>query len=83
MTKWIAGWNMPGCLPDAPPQSFDNWEDARTYIIDELQFWSISGDSVGETALIALLRESMADDSFLSAQVGGYVYWIERSDVRA
>lgn len=83
MTKWIAGWNMPGYLPDAPPLSFNDWNDARDYIIGELELWAFygAGESagIGEKALIALLREAMADESFLSATVAGYVYWIEAS----
>lgn len=35
---WHVGWNMPGYLPECNVASFDNIEDARTYLIDELGF---------------------------------------------
>lgn len=71
---WVAGWNIPGYLPEMHPETFDSWEDAREFLINEIE--SFLEDSVGSSALIALLREAMADDSFQSAQVDGYVYWI-------
>jgi len=34
---YIAGWNMPGYMPDSEPAQFDDADDAREYILDELQ----------------------------------------------
>lgn len=33
----VAGWNMPGYMPDSDPAEFDNFEDARAYIAEELR----------------------------------------------
>ena len=32
--KWIAGWNMPGYLPEMEPQIFDTEEEAFDFIVD-------------------------------------------------
>ena len=61
--KWIAGWNLPGCLPETEPadfssqiRTFDSKEEAEEFIRDEK--WFVSGpDLIGP------------DDP--------YVYWVE------
>lgn len=35
--RFVAGWNMPGYMPDSEPASFDNAENARIYIADEME----------------------------------------------
>ena len=35
--KWTAGWNMPGFLPDMTPETFDSFEEARSWVIIELK----------------------------------------------
>ena len=42
--KWIAGWNLPGCLPEMEPFEFGTREEAEQYIIDEKEF--VSGDDL-------------------------------------
>ena len=38
--KWVAGWNIPGYLPESDPALFDEWQDAHGYIYDAVQrFW--------------------------------------------
>lgn len=34
---WVAGWNIPGCLPDDVPQLFAKFEDACEYLAEELE----------------------------------------------
>ena len=37
---YVAGWNTPGCLPEADPAIFDNETDAIRYLTDTIdQFW--------------------------------------------
>ena len=37
---YIAGWNIPGCLPEVEPAIFDNETDAIRYLSDTVdQFW--------------------------------------------
>ena len=33
---YIAMWNLPGCLPEADPASFDSFEEARKFLADEV-----------------------------------------------
>lgn len=35
--KFVAGWNMPGYLPDAEPMEFDDSEEAMEYIREEMR----------------------------------------------
>lgn len=35
--KFVAGWNMPGYLPDAEPVEFDDSEEAMDYIREEMR----------------------------------------------
>jgi len=35
--KFVAGWNMPGYLPDADPVEFDTSDDAMDFIRDEMR----------------------------------------------
>jgi hypothetical protein len=34
---WSAGWNMPGYMPDNPPALFLGWDQARDYLVEELE----------------------------------------------
>lgn len=33
----VAGWNMPGYMPDMTPAEIDGWDDARAFIAEELR----------------------------------------------
>ena len=49
---FIAGWNMPGCLPDTaePLPEFDNTVEAWEYIIDEINLCASEMPSAGSTS---------------------------------
>jgi hypothetical protein len=32
----VAGWNMPGCMPESEPAECESFEQARAYIVEEL-----------------------------------------------
>lgn len=34
---WIAGYNMPGYLPEMEPAAFETFDEARRFIIDEME----------------------------------------------
>jgi hypothetical protein len=34
---WVAGWNMPGYMPDNPPFLFVDWDNARDYLAEEME----------------------------------------------
>ena len=55
MTKTIlAGWNMPGYMPDNEPADFETFEQARGYIVEEL-------NNVIESLYTGVLGDSNAD----------------------
>ena len=46
---YVAGWNIPGCLPETDPAIFDNETDAIRYLSDTVsRFWDEDYDA-GDT----------------------------------
>ena len=42
---YVAGWNIPGCLPESDPAIFDNETDAIRYLSDTVdRFWDEDGE---------------------------------------
>ena len=39
MSSYIAGWNMPGYLPETDPETFDTLADAAEYLRETLARW--------------------------------------------
>lgn len=37
MSKWIAGWNLPGCLPEMDPAEFDTEDEAWSWVKEEME----------------------------------------------
>lgn len=37
---WCAGWNMPGYMPDSEPCGFETFDEARDYIVSEMERWA-------------------------------------------
>lgn len=42
---FIVGYNMVGYLPESEPYAFNNWEDARRSLIEEMNFHADNLDS--------------------------------------
>ena len=38
MTTWVAGWNLPGYMPEMEPQEFDTREEAEAFIQAEKEW---------------------------------------------
>lgn len=78
---WIAGYNMPGFMPDNDPCGFATHEEAVAYIVSCLEDHIDSLDS-GETVRVANLEgtkerlESIADESEFGETVDNWHYWI-------
>lgn len=66
--RFVAGWNMPGYMPDSEPAEFDNAEDARAYIADAMG----EGDII-EPATIDACRNGEGE---YGATFGNYHYWV-------
>lgn len=75
--RWVAGWNMPGYLPDNMPEEFGNAEDAKQYIIDEVKRAEDETEDETEAETLCGFAEdvNLQGDEF-SAQCLQYVYWV-------
>lgn len=80
---YIAGYNMPGYMPDAEPAIFLDHAIAVEYLTDEIR----SAGEACEDEKIAAEAEKLADEidanakegQDLQANFGGYVYWVHRA----
>jgi hypothetical protein len=60
--KFIAGWNLPGCLPEMEPAVFDSEEEALEFIKEEMHF--VSGpDLVGSIDPYVYWVEPLLEDA--------------------
>lgn len=79
--RFVAGWNMPGYMPDSEPAEFDNADDAKRYIIDQIKededAAATEEDEAEAEDLAALAEEvNLESDEFTTRTVGGYCYWV-------
>lgn len=78
MYVYICGWNSPGCLPDNPPDAFDNEKAARDFMRDVFRG---NADYFGEDDphnSIAAEFDQFADDMEFhgdAAMGNGDSYW--------
>lgn len=88
-TKWLAGWNMPGYLPESDPALFDDWQDAHGYIYDAIdRFWDddyglSSGESVDTIWLEIHTQLATLPYGEPFSLVNGdqsLVFWVQQAD---
>lgn len=82
--KYIVGWNMPGYMPETDPVEFDDFAEAREYLVEELDR---STDMIADSGTYSEADFQEAEGAIAQvkdAQVpvhidfpDGYVYWIE------
>ncbi len=89
---YVAGWNMPGYMPDSEPASFEAADDARSYIADAMRDAADADDAddadgaddaadAADAIADALEKlETEKNRAEYSGQVGKFVYWISYSD---
>ena len=76
-TRYVAGWNMPGYMPDSEPEDFEEFVDARRHVL-----WCIAQDSIeAETeeeadALDLFYKQVQVQTQEFSGRVGNRVYWV-------
>lgn len=86
---YVAGWNMPGYMPDSEPCALDTCDEARDYIADEMEQdadeMEQNRDDEGQNAdqvrdlreLAQTLRDAIGNpDQEFGATVGTFHYWI-------
>lgn len=87
---WLAGWNMPGYLPEFPPERFNDWQEAKEFIHgalmvvaeDDLSIVPSRESTDARIAALQLERQATVNEPWISGQVGMYRYWIEKGDAR-
>lgn len=81
--NWIAGYNTPGYLPEAEPATFRTWEDAKLWMLQELDFQAAVFDAGADDdsdALSGVAQDlNLVDGPEWQATVNGMAYWITRS----
>lgn len=71
MSRYLAGWNLPGCLPEMEPIAFDTLAEAERFIADEQSDWCHDPchNERCRADCPACIEECDPDDP--------YIYWIE------
>lgn len=93
--KFVAGWNMPGYMPDSEPAEFDTFEEACRYVADTLSDLAFNEEE--DTEESQALAESYRDaereferaerrgdeGEEISEHAGQYVYWVREGESRS
>ena len=84
--KYVAGWNMPGYLPEMDVADFDTFDEAKQFIIDELLEQADQSGALDENDLADDFDEAAQDTNletrpFSVGPLDQYLYWVdERED---
>ena len=81
--RFVAGWNMPGYLPDGEPAEFDNAEDAKQYIIETVKRAEDETEDETEAETLCGFAEDVNLETAgeFSGQCLQYVYWVREDGV--
>ena len=83
--KYVAGWNMPGYMPDMDPAEFETCADAREFLASEFERVADALDEGSENDLpedLDTLHEaakhlrSLKNDAEYGQTIGQWHYWI-------
>jgi hypothetical protein len=78
---FVAGWNMPGYMPDNEPAAFETFEDAQAYIREEMERHAeeaahgVAREEAAEAFRAALERLDESESEF-GETIDEYHYWI-------
>jgi hypothetical protein len=86
---FTAGWNQPGYLPESDPEDFEDFDDAKEVILDEIDRTADNAHLVNDKKAIEECNAALDDaDGWIGGELGhgdywqvycdGYVYWIAR-----
>lgn len=76
--RFVAGFNLPGYMPDCEPCEFDDFDDAKQSIIESIKHAGDSADSELLADNLAAFAENVAieDGEFSVQGPDGVVYWV-------
>jgi len=80
--QWVAGFNMPGYMPESEPAGFATFDDAKSYVIAELKRAEDDAQSEDDATEFCHAAEdvNLESDAFTTPTLGGYVYWVARAE---
>lgn len=85
--QWVAGWNMPGYMPESEPAGFATWEEARDHLAAEMERAADEAHLVADAPqerkcdiALATLRNDAPTGEPFTITVSGYAWWIERAE---
>ncbi|TKW76784.1 MAG: hypothetical protein DI543_19145 [Bradyrhizobium icense] len=74
---FVAGWNMPGYMPDCEPAAFATFDEAKRYIIGEIKRDEEHAESEEEAETLAAFAEDVNLQSGpFGATCGKYHYYV-------
>ena len=79
---FIADYNKPGCLPESEPSEFEEFEDARDYIVDCIQQSIYFFEETDTEKDLLSLQEKVKEltEPFEVSGADGYIYWVDTAD---
>ena len=84
MKYYAAGWNQPGYAPETEAQHFDDFFEAREYIMDEVTRAADEANESNDKSAEAECDEATgemstweeSDGDYFQVYCDGYVYWM-------
>ena len=84
--EYTALWNMPGCLPEMEPATFESFDEAKRFLIDEMKtqedIYGCEGDSENDAEEFCHTAEDVnlwSSPCCTDIMPDGYVYCIDES----
>lgn len=76
---YVAGWNQPGYLPDDEVAEFDTFDEAKRYIIGEIEYMSEDAETEEDSETYSSIAEDVNLESGpFSIMVGDWAFWVAR-----
>ena len=77
MSRWVAGWNMPGYLPECEPVECDTWHEAHAYIVESLErAWDEGSDDDYLDAHTLVHHATEGEPYWVSVEGDRVRYWV-------
>lgn len=78
--RFIAGYNMPGYMPDSEPAVFGSISEARAYIADEMETHNYEVANFGNDEVVPVSQEAIDEcrngESLYGSTFGNWHYWV-------
>lgn len=87
MTAYVAGWNMPGCLPEMEPAEFETLAEAWDYLAEEIarDAAEVDGAPYSQADFDLLTFDAASIDRTLPGafHLAGLEYWVQVAEPAA